>query len=186
MGTRVAILTLFPFLPSFQGGLFMFQRVPVLLVFAVLAGVLALSADASAPGGREKGEAGHHKVMFRKCAEACHRCQRECISCGHHCAELVAEGKRDHLKTLRSCQDCATICAAAAQIVSREGPYSGIMCKACAEACDKCERACREFREDRHMKECAEECRHCEKECREMLRHVGFEGGRGKDFKDRD
>ena len=39
-------------------------------------------------------------------------------------ALTVAEGKKEHLKTLRSCQDCAALCSTSAQIVSRAGPFS--------------------------------------------------------------
>ena len=85
---------------------------------------------------------------------------------------MVAEGKKDHLTTLKTCQDCATHCAAAASIMSRKGPFSDLICKACAEACARCGEACAKFPDDRHMKKCAEECKKCEKACREMLRHA--------------
>ena len=82
------------------------------------------------------------------------------------------QGKKEHAKTLATCQDCATHCSAAASIVARKGPFSDLICKACAEACARCGKACEQFPDDKHMKMCAEECRKCEKECREMLKHT--------------
>jgi hypothetical protein len=113
-----------------------------------------------------------HGDRYDKCARACSDCQRSCDSCASHCADLLAAGKKEHRKTLATCQDCATHCAAAASIVARKGPFSDLICKACAEACDRCGKACAAFPEDRHMKQCAEECRRCEKACREMLEHT--------------
>lgn len=112
----------------------------------------------------------HHHDLNDKCARACNDCQRICDACSTHCAKLVANGKKDHLTTLRTCQDCATHCSAAATIVSRNGPFSDLICTACAEACQKCGKACEKF-DDKMMKQCAEECFKCEKACREMLKH---------------
>jgi hypothetical protein len=91
---------------------------------------------------------------------------------------MVAQGKKEHQTTLRTCLDCATHCSAAAQITARRGPFSDLICKACAEACAKCGKECAKFSEDEHMKKCADECRRCEKACREMLTHLSAgEGG---------
>ena len=87
-------------------------------------------------------------------------------------ADLLAKGKKDHLRTLRTCQDCATHCGAAACITVRKGPFSDLICTACADACNRCGKACEKFKDDEHMKKCAEECFKCEKACREMLKHA--------------
>jgi hypothetical protein len=132
-----------------------------------LVAALALAMNLPAAGQ------GHHGEYYDKCARACSDCQRSCDSCSTHCAHLLAEGKKEHHKTLATCQDCATHCAAAASIVARKGPFSDLICKACAEACERCGKACEAFPGDKHMKQCAEECRRCEKACREMLEHTG-------------
>ena len=113
----------------------------------------------------------HHRDAGRlkKCAEACSACQRECDSCGSHCAMKLKEGSAKHAETLATCQDCADICSAASQIVSRGGPFAELICNVCADACAKCASACDKFRDDKHMRECAAECRRCEKACREMV-----------------
>jgi hypothetical protein len=82
---------------------------------------------------------------------------------------MLGDGKKDHLTTLQSCQDCADICAAAAQIVARQGIYAKLICSACADACAKCAAECERFASDKLMTDCAKQCRSCEKACREML-----------------
>ena len=63
-----------------------------------------------------------HSGMMQACAKACSDCQRECDLCASHCAHLLAEDKKEHLTTLETCQDCATVCSAAAQIVAQRRP----------------------------------------------------------------
>jgi hypothetical protein len=139
---------------------------------------LGLSAAAlaglqpAAHAADDKHEHGHGmSEMFEKCAKACNDCQRECDACATHCAQLLANGHKDHLTTLGTCRDCADFCSAAAEIVARGGPFAGLICDACANACQRCGKACDKF-EDKVMKKCAKECFECEKVCREMVKHV--------------
>jgi hypothetical protein len=148
------------------------MRRAIWLSLVGLTTVILLAPATPAAVGGDKGK--HpHAAHFAECAKACNDCQRECDSCAHHCAHLVAEGKKEHLHTLGTCADCASICATSAQIVSRMGPLSGTVCEACAKACATCGEACEKFPTDEHMKRCAQECRKCEKACKEMLKHVG-------------
>jgi hypothetical protein len=137
---------------------------------ASTAAALAFQATAFA---QKDDKHGMHEA-FKKCAEACNACQLECDSCATHCAHLIAEGKKDHLKTLQTCNDCAEFCSAATRIVAGGGPFSDLICDGCAEACARCAKACEQFPDDAAMKRCAEECRKCEKACRDMLKHVGM------------
>jgi hypothetical protein len=111
-----------------------------------------------------------HKAIMQSCAKACSDCQRACDTCATHCAHMLNESKKDHLTTLTTCRDCATVCSAASQIVARSGPCSTAICTACAESCSSCAKACEAFSDDAQMKSCAEECRKCEKACMEMLK----------------
>ncbi len=152
------------------------RTLAVLTCAAAMLGLAALSLSAGEARGQGKGEKGglhaHHE-MFERCAKACNDCQRICDACGTHCAHLIAQGKKEHLKTLRTCQDCASFCATASQIVARGGPFADLICTSCAEACVRCGKACEEHRSDMMMRQCAEECRRCEQACREMLKHLG-------------
>lgn len=114
-----------------------------------------------------------HKAAFMECAKACDDCKRICDMCGAHCANLVAEGHKHHMATLKTCQDCAAICAAASCVVAKQGPFSDLICTACADACKRCGDACEQHgMGDPVMKQCADECRKCEKACRDMLAHL--------------
>lgn len=140
-----------------------------------VAGLSAVAAAAAWQTSLKAAERDHHlghaesdRVMER-CAAACSDCQRECNSCATHCVMQLKEGHADHAETLATCQDCADVCSAASQIVSRGGPFANLICKACADACSKCAVACNQFPDDEHMMKCANECIECEKVCREML-----------------
>lgn len=133
----------------------------------------AQQGERAAPQQPGKHEHKGYSDHFRDCAEACSDCQRECDRCAMHCATMLSHSDssgHSHHKTLQTCMDCADMCAAAAQIVSRGGPFSADICAACADACRKCADACKQHGDDPKMKACAEECEKCEKACRSMLR----------------
>lgn len=109
----------------------------------------------------------HHGMS--ECAAACAGCQMACDSCAAHCLGLLEEGKKAHAETLQTCLDCAEVCAAADRIVARGGPFSEIICRACADACARCAEACEKFPDDEHMADCAKECRKCATACQQML-----------------
>ena len=144
------------------------------------AGCLVLAGSAfGAQNTEDKAEkkADHHEAhvggSYEKCAKACTHCMRECESCALHCAKLVADGKKAHLRTLGTCLDCSEFCAGAARLASRHGPISTLSCEACAKACDICGKACEKFKEDAHMERCAKACRDCAQACRTMVQEVG-------------
>lgn len=141
------------------------------LEFASLA-IIGFAFLSPVSGQEPSGAKHQHAAMYEKCAKECNDCQRICDMCAKHCADLLAHGKKEHLKTLATCQDCATFCSAAACIVARQGPFSDEICKSCAEACARCGKACEEHPNDPMMKRCSEECRRCEQACKEMLKHV--------------
>jgi hypothetical protein len=107
---------------------------------------------------------------FLVCAKACDDCARMCDVCAGHSTRLLAGGKKEHLDTLRLCQDCAAICSAASCVLAKDGPMSDLICTACADACKRCGDACEKHAADPIMKRCAEECRKCEKACRDMIK----------------
>ena len=138
------------------------------MAFAALEGSVLAQERQNASGPHAE----NHE-MLQACAKACSDCQRACDMCATHCAQLLASGKKEHLTTLATCQDCADFCVAAAQIVARGGPFAALICESCATACAQCGKECEKFPDDKHMKICAEECRKCEKACREMVKHLG-------------
>jgi hypothetical protein len=141
-----------------------------LFAFALAIGGMVAFAEVgkTQAGSDHKG----HSQSMQDCAKACSDCQRQCDMCATHCGNLLAEGKHEHLTTLMSCQDCANFCTAAAQIVSRGGPFSALVCESCAEACARCGKSCEKFSADEHMQQCAESCHKCEKACRDMAKQM--------------
>src|SRR5262245_14570061 len=128
------------------------------------------AADERTPVIGSKNPADH----FEPCARACSDCQRECDYCAALCADMIVKGDQTFLATLQTCLDCANLCAAAAQIVSRHGTFSAVVCQACVEACLRCAKECETLgKGDDRMAACAKQCRACEKCCREMLAHSG-------------
>jgi len=143
-----------------------------------------VGAEQARGGATQAARASHHR-SYDECANACAACQRVCDSCAAHCLGLVAEGKKEHQQTLQTCLDCAEICAAANRIVSRSGPFSDTICRACAEACDRCAKACEQFPSDEYMAQCAKECRTCQKACEAMLSHGARSAQAGQTDKSR-
>jgi hypothetical protein len=128
----------------------------------------------STPARAEKGHHDQHAAAFDKCARACAACMRECESCANHCLHLVAQGKKQHLRTVGTCTDCATFCAAAARIVAHQGPLARLICESCAKACEDCKGASEKVGPgDDHMQRCAKACASCAQACREMIQHLG-------------
>lgn len=138
-------------------------------VIALAAGPTLLTAQDKA---KAKPDHDHGKMMAESTAAVAGECQRACDMCTTHCAQMVAEGKKEHLTTLRTCQDCATICAATTAILARNGPFADAILKSCVEACARCGAECEKFPTDPHMKHCADLCRKCEKACKDMLGHA--------------
>src|SRR5579864_2434000 len=98
--------------------------------------LLALAVAVSGPTGTRAGDKHHeHGMVFVTCAKACADCSNSCASCYQHCAGLVSAGKKDHVKTMILCNDCAEVCSTAARLTSRQSPFSAIVCETCAKTC---------------------------------------------------
>jgi hypothetical protein len=66
--------------------------------------------------------------------------------------------------------ECASICYAAAQMMSLNGRYAEQICGLCANICDDCAAECEKHAQHgmEHCRECTEACRKCAEECRKM------------------
>jgi hypothetical protein len=129
------------------------------------------AADESKAGPRH-----HATPEMEACLKECARCAKECESCLNHCTYLVADGKKEHVRTLRTCNDCGDMCAISGKLVARDGAYMNLMCAACAKACDGCGAECAKFPHDEHMARCAKACEDCATACREMVKAGGATG----------
>ena len=118
---------------------------------------------------------GEQVTPLLSCAQTCDDCARACDECGAHCAKMVADGKKEHVLTMKTCQDCAILCSATSRILSRDGPFFDTAGLACAQACKRCGDECEKYPSDPVMKRCAAECRRCEKACLSMLKNAGLD-----------
>ncbi len=104
-----------------------------------------------------------------QCAQACTACADACLS-----EEMVA----DLRKCIRTDLDCADICVAAANVLSRHTAYDAnitrAVVQACVTACKSCGDECETHAKmHEHCRICAEACRACEKACTELLAAIG-------------
>lgn len=99
-------------------------------------------------------------------------CSLFCTSCADAC---LAEDM-DMRQCIRTCSDCAEVCAATARLaVRRSGQDAGMLraqLETCIRACDLCAGEC--ARHDHgHCGLCAEMCRECAADCRKALAAAG-------------
>lgn len=99
------------------------------------------------------------------CAQACTACADDCLS-----EEMVAE----LTKCIRLNLDCADVCTATLQVVSRQTDYDANVTRsvlqACIPVCKSCGDECgRHAQMHEHCRVCAEACRRCEQACNDLL-----------------
>lgn len=109
-----------------------------------------------------------HSGLF-ECAQTCTACADACLS-----EDMVAE----LTKCIRTNLDCADICAATGNALSRHTGYDANVTRAFLDACRITCKACADECEQHagmhgHCQVCAEACRRCENACTELLASVG-------------
>lgn len=97
--------------------------------------------------------------------EACVDCAQACTACADAC--LAEDMVADLRKCIRTDLDCATICAATADVLSRQTGSDANVTRAQVEACKAACTACGDECEQHasmhgHCRVCAEACRRCE------------------------
>jgi hypothetical protein len=104
--------------------------------------------------------------------EACFSCAQSCSACADAClAEEMVSDLR-HCITINL--NCADVCMAAGQVLSRHASYAAAMTRAvlraCVEACRLCADECGGHTDMQHCQVCAAACRRCEEVCSALLR----------------
>lgn len=99
------------------------------------------------------------------CAQACTACADACLA-----EEMVADLRR----CIRTDLDCADVCAATAQVLSRQTERDANLTRTLLQACIAACRACGDECEQHagmheHCRICAEACRACEEACRDLM-----------------
>ena len=109
-------------------------------------------------------------VELARAVEACLEAAAVATMCADAC---LAE---DDVVSMRRCiqldLDCATICNATAEVLSRPNPDGDVwrrLVETCARACAACASECETHDRSKHCLTCADACRRCEMACQQLL-----------------
>jgi hypothetical protein len=109
------------------------------------------------------------------CIDACFECSQACTACADAC--LSEPHVAELTKCVRSDLDCADICDTTGRVLSRHTGYDAnltrAMVLACAQACESCGDECDRHSKMAHCRLCADACHRCEQACRELLATLG-------------
>jgi hypothetical protein len=92
-----------------------------------------------------------------------------CAAICTSCADADSAEHMDMRQCIRTCLDCADICAATARVAIRQTGSNLVVTRAmleiCVTACEACGEEC-ERHDHEHCRLCAEMCRECARDCR--------------------
>jgi hypothetical protein len=112
------------------------------------------------------------RSKVRVCIDACAECAQVCIACADAClSEPFLAGFRSYI---RAGLDCADVCHATGRVLSRHIDHPADLTRAVLEACAVACRTCSDESASHadmhgHCRVCAEACGRCEAACRELL-----------------
>ena len=107
-----------------------------------------------------------------RCIEDCFACAESCTACADAC--LAEDQVGDLRRCIRINLDCADICIATGNVLTRQTePETSVirtLLEACAAACRACGEECERHAEHHeHCRICADACRSCEQACEDAL-----------------
>ena len=136
--------------------------------FMLLPTVYAETQGVANDRGKEPVQGGHHSDDdMQKCIQLCRDCHAMCIQTIAHCLKLGGRhAAPDHIRLF---EDCAQMCATAADYMVRESPFHNQVCRLCSELCKQCAKDCEQIAgDDQLVKQCADMCRRCAGSCERM------------------
>ena len=103
--------------------------------------------------------------------DAINDCAQACVTDTD--ADLSEQHLTEMVRCIRLCLDCADVCTATAGVTSRLAGYDADvtlpLLHACVSICKSCGDECERHAHMPHCQVCAEACRRCEQACRELL-----------------
>jgi len=109
--------------------------------------------------------------LFAAAIEAASDCAQACNADTD--ADLSEQNLAEMVMCIRLCLDCTDICTATAAVLSRpaERDLSATrqLVGACVAICQSCGDECERHAHMPHCRVCAEACRRCERACRDLL-----------------
>lgn len=143
------------------------------LLGMVGAGAMGLTAMAASADDKSSEEnCCELDQVHAECYKACADCAKACDMTFHHCYKELAEGKKEHAKSLHLVSDCAAFCSLSACMIAKHSPLMAHSCNACADACKATAAEVGKF-DAAEMKAAAKSLRECEKSCRAMVASMG-------------
>lgn len=99
-------------------------------------------------------------------------CFQTCTACADAC--LGEEMSAELAACIRTDADCAAVCLATVQVLTRQTGHNSAVLRSqletCIAACRSCGDECERHAEmHEHCRICAEACRACERACRDLL-----------------
>jgi hypothetical protein len=102
------------------------------------------------------------------CIDACLECATLCDHCAVTSLKHEATTDVNRVRnSIRLNMECATICYAAAELMSTGSDRSTEICRLCAEVCEACAAECLKL-DGEHCRQCAEACNACAEQCRKV------------------
>jgi hypothetical protein len=118
---------------------------------------------------------GIDRKALAACIERCFECAQTCTACADAC--LSEPTVAEMAKCIRTNLDCADICETTGRVLSRHTGYDAnitrAILEACATVCASCADECERHTGHAHCQVCAQACRKCEAACRELLTAPG-------------
>lgn len=90
------------------------------------------------------------------------QCAATCLYCADAC--LDEENVKMMVRCIRLDRDCAEICTATANFLSRNSQNAGGLIRLCADICRQCGQECQKHQSD-HCQQCAKACFECAEAC---------------------
>lgn len=104
---------------------------------------------------------------YEICIQACLTCATTCQHCATECL------KENDSKSLVHCviltRECATTCAANAELMAIGGENARILCNDCVAICLACAEECDHHGSLQHCRDCAMVCMKCAEECKNLM-----------------
>jgi Domain of Unknown Function (DUF326) len=110
-----------------------------------------------------------------QCIDTCFDCAQACVACADAC--LGEATIADLRRCIRYNLDCAAVCQATGEVLSRQTETEWTLVRtlvaACMEACRICAEECeRHAAHLEHCAVCADACRRCEQACRQLISQI--------------
>jgi Domain of Unknown Function (DUF326) len=110
-------------------------------------------------------------ALLAAAIDAINDCAQACTA--DNDADLGERDVTEMVRCIRLCTDCADVCTAAARVISRPAGYDADVARpllqACVAICKSCGDECERHAHMPHWRVCAEACRRCEQACRKLL-----------------